>query len=46
MEQPSKLLSGSRFLDLVGRENILPNIKGALDRAREIHEIPLQAVSS
>jgi SulP family sulfate permease len=38
MEQPSKLLSGSRFLDLVGRENILPNIKEALDRAKEVHE--------
>jgi len=38
MEQPSKLLSGSHFLDLVGRENILPNIKEALDRAKEVHE--------
>jgi SulP family sulfate permease len=38
MEQPSKLLSGSHFMDLVGRENILPNIKEALDRAKEVHE--------
>jgi SulP family sulfate permease len=39
MEQPSKLLSGSHFLDLLGRENILPNIKEALDRAKEVHEV-------
>jgi len=37
MEQPSKLLSGSRFLDRVGRENIMPNIQAALDRAREVY---------
>jgi SulP family sulfate permease len=37
MQQPSKLLSGSRFLDRVGRENIMPNIQAALDRAAEIH---------
>ena len=37
MEQPSKLLSGPRFLDRVGRENIMPNIQAALDRAKEIH---------
>jgi len=37
MEQPSRLLAQSRFLDLVGRENILPNIQAALDRAREVH---------
>jgi len=46
MEQPSKLLSGSHFLDLLGRENILPNIKEALDRAKEIHDIPVQSVQS
>jgi SulP family sulfate permease len=38
MEQPSKLLQQPRFLDHVGRENIMPNIQAALDRAREIHE--------
>jgi sulfate permease, SulP family len=38
MEQPSKLLRQPRFLDHVGRENIMPNIQTALDRAREIHE--------
>jgi SulP family sulfate permease len=37
MEQPSKLLNGSRFLDRVGRENIMPNIQAALDRAKEVH---------
>ena len=38
MEQPSKLLQQPRFLDHVGRENIMPNIQAALDRARKIHE--------
>ncbi len=38
MEQPSKLLQQPRFLDHVGRENIMLNIQAALDRAREIHE--------
>jgi SulP family sulfate permease len=37
MEQPSKLLRGKRFLDTVGRENIMPNIQSALDRAKEVH---------
>ena len=37
MEQPSKLLSGSRFEDRIGRENIMPNIQAALDRAREVY---------
>jgi SulP family sulfate permease len=36
MEQPSKLLQQPRFLDHVGRENIMPNIQTALDRAREL----------
>ena len=40
MQQPSTLLNGSRFLDRVGRENIMPNIKVALDRAKEIHGAP------
>ena len=38
MEQPSKLLQQPRFLDHVGRENIMPNIQAALDRARRICE--------
>jgi len=37
LDQPSKLLSAPRFLDSVGRENIMPNIQSALDRAEEIH---------
>jgi SulP family sulfate permease len=46
MEQPSKLLQGARFLDRVGRENIMPNIQAALDRAREVHTAHLDAVAS
>ncbi|MGA8089728.1 MAG: SulP family inorganic anion transporter [Terracidiphilus sp.] len=38
MQQPSNLLQKPRFLDHVGRENIMPNIQAALDRAREIYE--------
>ena len=38
MEQPSKLLSGTRFLDRLGRENIMPNVQAALDRAKEVYE--------
>jgi SulP family sulfate permease len=38
MQQPSRLLEGTRFQDRVGRENIMPNIQAALDRARQIHE--------
>jgi len=37
MEQPSKLLLQPRFLDQVGRENLMPNIQTALDRAREVY---------
>jgi SulP family sulfate permease len=39
MPQPSKLLLQPRFLDHVGRENIMPNIQAALDRAREVHDV-------
>ena len=45
MEQPSKLLHASRFLDCIGRENIMPNVQAALDRARAIYA-EMQAVSS
>ncbi len=38
MQQPSKLLQQPRFLDHVGRENIMPNIQAALDRAKQVHE--------
>ena len=37
MQQPSKLLQGARFIQRVGRENVMPNIQAALDRADEIH---------
>jgi SulP family sulfate permease len=35
-EQPAELLAGSEFLEHVGRENILPHVQAALNRAREI----------
>jgi SulP family sulfate permease len=38
MEQPSKLLQQNRFIERVGRENIVPNIQAALDRAKEAYE--------
>ncbi len=37
MQQPSRLLSAPRFLDHVGRENMMPNIQAALDRAQQLH---------
>jgi sulfate permease, SulP family len=37
MAQPSTLLLQPRFLDHVGRENIMPNIQAALDRAKDVH---------
>jgi SulP family sulfate permease len=46
MEQPSKLLSGSRFLDHIGRANVMPNIQAALDRAQEIHTVQSGAAVS
>jgi sulfate permease, SulP family len=46
MQQPSKLLSGGRFLDRVGRENIMPNIQAALNRAAEIHAVQTVAKAS
>lgn len=36
MQQPSRLLRGSRFIDQLGPENIAPNIQAALDRAQQI----------
>jgi SulP family sulfate permease len=38
MEQPSKLLSGARFLERVGQENMMPNVQAALDRAGELFD--------
>ena len=46
MNQPSKLLHGTRFLDQVGRENIMPNIQAALDRARDVHALQSNALAS
>jgi sulfate permease, SulP family len=37
MEQPSKLLLGGRFVESVGRENMMLNIQEALDRARAVY---------
>ncbi len=45
MQQPSRLLQGQRFLDRVGRENIMPNIQAALERAKELYESSLQAIA-
>jgi len=36
--QPEKLLAQSEFVEHVGKENILPHVQAALDRAREIAE--------
>jgi SulP family sulfate permease len=35
-EQPAELLTGSEFIEHIGRENILPHVQAALARAREI----------
>jgi sulfate permease, SulP family len=35
-EQPSRLISGSDFLEHVGAENVLPHVQAALARAREV----------
>ena len=35
-DQPSKLIGGSEFLEHVGSENVLPNIRAALARAADI----------
>ncbi len=35
-DQPAELLAKADFIDEVGRQNILPNVQVALDRAREI----------
>jgi SulP family sulfate permease len=38
MQQPSKLLQQPRFLDHVGRDNIMPNVQAALDRAKQLED--------
>jgi SulP family sulfate permease len=45
MQQPSKLLHGERFMDRVGRDNMLPNIQAALDRAKEVHDAHQQGTA-
>ncbi len=44
MEQPSKLLQGTRFVENLGSENIMANIQAALDRAKEINGVPATAL--
>ena len=46
MEQPSKLLQQSRFVEHLGRENIMPNIQAALDRAKEVYSASAPAMAS
>jgi SulP family sulfate permease len=36
-EQPARLLAQADFIDHVGRENILPHVQAALERARQIN---------
>jgi sulfate permease, SulP family len=36
--QPAQLLNRSQFVAAVGAQNILPNVKAALARAKDIHE--------
>jgi SulP family sulfate permease len=35
--QPAKFLDRGDFVEYIGRENILPHVEAALERAREIH---------
>jgi SulP family sulfate permease len=46
MDQPSKLLQQSRFVEHLGRENIMPNVQAALDRANEVRSGKAPAISS
>ena len=46
MEQPSKLLQGTRFVENLGSENIMANIQAALDRAKEINTESATALAS
>src|SRR5579863_2416676 len=46
MQQPSRLLQSPRFLDRVGRENIMPNIQAALDRAGAVHSAQVESMAS
>jgi SulP family sulfate permease len=46
MQQPSKLLQGARFVENVGRENVMPNVQAALDRAREVYGAHVEKLAS
>ncbi len=46
MEQPSKLLQQSRFVEHLGQENIMPNIQAALDRANQVYSTTAAAIAS
>jgi SulP family sulfate permease len=46
MQQPSRLLLQPRFLDHVGRENIMPNIQAALDRAKQLQSASSAVLAS
>jgi SulP family sulfate permease len=46
MQQPSRLLQSPRFLDRVGRENIMPNVQAALDRASVVYQAGLKTLAS
>jgi SulP family sulfate permease len=41
IDEPSKLLQQPRFLDHVGRENIMENVQAALDRAQQVYSAGL-----
>jgi SulP family sulfate permease len=36
-DQPAGLLQKAEFIEYIGRENVLPHVEGALQRAREIN---------
>jgi sulfate permease, SulP family len=36
-DQPTQLLQKAEFIDRIGRENVLPHVEAALERAREIN---------
>jgi SulP family sulfate permease len=39
-DQPARLLEQAAFVENVGRDNILPHVQAALDRARVLHPSP------
>jgi sulfate permease, SulP family len=46
MNQPARLLSRSQFLKRLGKENVLPNIEAALERARQFEDVSSHRFSS